>query len=380
MSTDALKTLFHPFESGMLPLPEAGMRILFLGATAGLRLPEGFAGELSLVQGFRPDFLTLEGQGRHVSPRVEGDAFDLALVLCGRHRGENEVRLAEAISRVKPGGLVVMAGDKTDGIASLRQRLSRNENMIAAALVGRGGRHIVIETKSGLIEQPPPERLYNPVTTAVPLGGHLSKNHGVVFWLRRTPEADAFASATKEWYASWPLIDGRFETAPGMFSHDRIDPGAKLLAEALPADLSGKVADFCAGWGYLSAELLVRYPNVSSIDLYEADFSSLEAARRNLPDTGEVATRFFWRDLLSEPVEARYDAIVMNPPFHRSRAAEPEIGQRLIAVAAKALASRGWLFMVANRNLPYEKALAASFAEYREIAGDKAFKVLAARR
>ena len=39
-----------------------------------------------------------------------------------------------------------------------------------------------------------------------------------------------------------------------MFSHGRIDPGSRLLAEALPADLSGKVADFCAGWGYLSAE------------------------------------------------------------------------------------------------------------------------------
>ena len=89
---------------------------------------------------------------------------------------------------------------------------------------------------------------------------------------------------------------------------------------------------------------------------------------------------YFWHDLLSEPVEARYDAIVMNPPFHQGRAAEPEIGSGLIAVAAKALKSRGRLFLVANKGLPYEKALAASFGEHRQIAGDGAFKVLAAQR
>ena len=377
MSTDALKTLFHPFESGVLPLPIEGTRILFLGAQPAFRLPEGFAGNTFLVQGYRPDFLALEGQGRRVSPRVEGDGFDLALVLCGRHRGENEVRLAQAILRVKPGGLVVMAGDKTAGVAALRVRLEKNEDEIASAISRRKRPTVVIETKDGEILSGP--RLSHPLKTTVPLGGHLSKHHGVVFWLHRTLEADAFAVAMKNWYGNWPLVDGRFTTAPGMFSHDRIDPGSRLLAEALPADLSGKIADFCAGWGYLSAEVLARCPGISSIDLYEADFSSLEAARRNL-DGARIETRFFWKDLLAEPVETRYDAIVMNPPFHRSRAAEPEIGQKLIAVAANALVNRGTLFLVANRNLPYERALTTSFSEFTQIAGDRAFKVFAARR
>src|SRR5262249_39629940 len=100
----------------------------------------------------------------------------------------------------------------------------------------------------------------------------------------------------------------------------------------------------------------------------------------NLSDAGAVAMQFFWRDLLAEPVETRYDAIVMNPPFHQGRAAEPEIGQKLIAVAAKALKSRGALFLVANKGLPYENAIASPFAEYGQIAGDGAFKVFAARR
>jgi hypothetical protein len=40
-----------------------------------------------------------------------------------------------------------------------------------------------------------------------------------------------------------------------MFSHDRIDAGSELLASRLPNDFKGDVADFGAGWGYLSVEL-----------------------------------------------------------------------------------------------------------------------------
>lgn len=40
MSRDALKTLFHPFETGVIDPPGEGERVLFLGAEAGYRLPE----------------------------------------------------------------------------------------------------------------------------------------------------------------------------------------------------------------------------------------------------------------------------------------------------------------------------------------------------
>jgi 16S rRNA (guanine1207-N2)-methyltransferase len=378
MGRDALTTLLHPFEHGTLQPPETGARVLFLGAQPGLRLPTDFAVELAVVQGFRPDFAGLKREGFAVSPEPTGEGYDLALVLAGRHRGENELRLSEAIGRVKPDGLIVMAGDKTDGVGSLRDRLARGEDRLAAAIARKDRPSPIVETRDGrIIDQ---ERLFGPARTVVPLGGHMSKHHGVVFWLRRTPEAEAFAKRTREWYANWPLTDRRFRTAPGMFSHDRVDPGSKLLAEALPADICGRVADFCAGWGYLSAEIAAHCPKMTALDLYEADFASLEAAKANLATVRSPAIQYFWHDLLSEPVEARYDAIVMNPPFHQRRAAEPEIGSRLIAVAAKALKSRGRLFLVANKGLPYERALAAPFAEFRQIAADNAFKVFAAIR
>lgn len=340
MTHEALKTLFHPFETDVIALPNPGDRVLFLGAEPGFRLAAGFQADLALVQGFRPDYRSLLASGFRVTPTPEGDGFDAALVLVGRHRGQNENRIADAIERVNANGLVLVAGSKEDGIASLRKRVA------------------------GLME----------------LEGQMPKYHGIVFWFRRPEDAAQILAALREGNGE-TLVEGGFRTMPGMFSHDRIDTGSRLLVESLPADLSGKVADFCAGWGYLAAEVLRRAPGVKQIDLYEADFASLEAAKLSLADAGHSAARnFFWHDLLGEKVAEHYDAVVMNPPFHKARASDPLIGQGMIRAAAAALRRGGRLLMVANTALPYEAVLNAQFGGHKEIARDGGFKVLSATR
>ena len=336
MAAEPLKTLFYPFEAEALPLPGKHARVLFLGAEPGFRLPAGFDAALNLVQGFRPHFRALQASGYAVSPRAEDTCFDMALVLAARHRGQNELRIAEAIERTVPGGLIAVAGGKEDGIDSLRKRI----NALA------------------------------------PLEGHLPKHHGVAFWFRRTGME---AVATLRAGNPDLVVEGGFKTAPGMFSFDRVDAGSKLLASSLPGDLRGSIADFCAGWGYLAADVLQRSQGLTALDLYEADFEALEAARLNVHG-GAIEPRFFWIDLLTETVERRYDAIVMNPPFHSGRAADPGIGAGMIRAASKALKPGGRLFMVANRQLPYEAVLASTFASHAEIARDGMFKVFSARR
>lgn len=332
-----LATLFHPFESGAVATPGDG-RFLFLGAEAGFRLPDGFGADLHLVQGFRPHFRALEAAGGKISTLPEGTGYDGALVLAGRFRGQNEDRIAEAAERVVPGGLIVVAGSNEDGIGSLRKRINK--------LAG--------------------------------VDDSLPKHHGVAFWFRRPDDAASLVAALRPQPA---LVDGRFATAPGMFSHDRIDAASKLLAECLPEKAKGLAADFGAGWGFLSAQLAERTQGLSRIDLYEADHESLEAARANLatiappPEFG-----FFWHDLIGEPVERKYDLVVMNPPFHQGRATEPGIGQAMIQAASAALKPGGQLFMVANRGLPYEQTLAASFKRVEELRNEGGFRVMLARR
>ena len=213
---------------------------------------------MQLEQGFRPAFLALEKAGYTVAPRAQGQGFDMALILAGRHRGQNELRIAEAIERTQPGGLVVVAGGKDDGIASLRKRIGE------------------------LVE----------------IDGHLPKHHGIAFWFRR-PD-DGVAARMLRAANPAQLVEERFHTAPGMFSFDRIDTGSRLLVEHLPRDLRGHVADFCAGWGYLAAEVLARCPAVTALDLHEADFESLEAAKRNVVEAA-ITPRFFWTICSARP-------------------------------------------------------------------------------
>jgi 16S rRNA (guanine1207-N2)-methyltransferase len=332
----ALQTLLHPFEAGLLPLPGDGARAIVFNARPGMRRPEGFRAGLFLVQGFRPYFLALERSGHDVAPEPQGDGYDLALVLAGRHRGQNERWIAQALERTVSGGLILVAGSKDDGIASLRKRIGE----------------------------------------LVSLEGGLPKYHGIAFWFRR-PADDG---AARSLLARNPeiVVEGRFRTAPGMFSAVSVDPGSRLLADSLPDDLRGRIADFCAGWGYLAARLAGR-DNVGAIDLYEADYEALQAAKRNLADVS-ARVGFHWHDLAAEPVDARYDAIVMNPPFHQGRAAEPDLGLRMIAAARSALKKGGRLLLVANRPLPYERELAAGFAANGEVTRDARYKVLWAER
>jgi 16S rRNA (guanine1207-N2)-methyltransferase len=319
-------------------MPGADARVLLLGAEPDLSPPDGFEAELFLVQGFRPFLLPLQRAGWQVAPQASGDDYDVGLVLCSRHRGESEARLADAVARVKPGGLVVVAGAKSEGADALRRRAA-----------------VRLEVE-----------------------GYAAKHHGTVFWLRRPLGPPALPPSFLD--AAAPAA-GEFIAAPGMFSHDEPDTGSRLLAERLPGDLKGVAADFGAGWGFLAVELAKRCPRVTQIDLYEADHASLEAAKQNMARlAAEKTAAFFWHDLLSEPIGRRYDVVVMNPPFHRGRAAEPSIGQGMIRAAAHALNRGGRLFLVANSGLPYEAALAENFAAVEELARHGGFKVLAARR
>jgi 16S rRNA (guanine1207-N2)-methyltransferase len=321
MSSETLKTLFHPFASGTVAAPGEGERVLFLGAEAGFALPDGFTASLSAIQGFRPLHRLLLAQRIDAKPEIEGEDYDAALVLCTKHKGENEANIAAAI-----------------GIQPLRKRM---ENFNLAV-------------------------------------DYMPKYHGVAFWFGRPENAAEIIAALSK----GPVrVDGRFHASAGMFSHDRIDAGSELLASRLPTDFTGDVADFGAGWGYLSVEMAKVSRGLGRLDLYEANHAALEAAKDNLAENSPNApARFFWHDLASEPVRDKYDLIIMNPPFHEGHAAEPSLGQALIKTAASALRGGGRLMLVANRGLPYEPVLAANFKESGETCRNARFKVLWAKK
>ncbi len=185
-----------------------------------------------------------------------------------------------------------------------------------------------------------------------------------------------------------------FTVEAGIFSSDHIDPGSQLLADHLPAHLHGHVADLGAGWGFLSDAVLKRCPKISRLDLFEADARALACARRNLrqhqPEGIQLSSptcyaedepriHFHWHDVTTG-LPGRYDAIIMNPPFHTGQATDVDLGRAFLKVAAASLKRGGRLLLVANRQLPYEAALETSGLAWRKITEDKVYKILFAEK
>ena len=339
----ALETLFLPFEAGLLTWPSEG-GALFLRARDGWPLRQQPRPGLVCEQSFKPDVQALQAGGWTVSDpqHAHSDArYALVLVLPPRQRDEARALFAQALQRCAPGGIVVACIANDDGAKSGEGDFKR--------LCG--------------------------------LDGNLTKRHCRVFWVR-ADEANIDAALRAQWStldAARPILGGRFMSRPGVFAWDRIDPASQWLAEHLPHDLRGRAADLGSGYGYLSAELLQRCSGIASLDLYEAEARAIDLAKHNLADAAaRLPLRFVWHDVTAGLSE-HYDVIVTNPPFHAQQsAARPDIGRAFIAAAAAALVPGGRLWLVANRNLPYELELDANFGSVRIVAQQQGFKIIEA--
>lgn len=337
----ALQALLLPLDDGRLAWPEDG--VLFLRARAGAALaPYRHRGPV-VEQGFRPEAEALERAGYTLAAPDDTRRYPLVLVLPPRQREEARALYAHALQRLAPGGRIVASVANIEGAKSAQTDLA---------------------------------------TLAGPLQV-LSKHKCRVFWTAPL-DGPADAALATQWAAldaPRPIEGGRFTSRPGVFAWNRIDPASRLLAEHLPTDLAGRAADLGAGYGYLAVELLQRCPRITTLDLYEAEARALELARHNLASFADRATLgFHWHDVTAG-LPCRYDVIVSNPPFHaQGRTERPDIGRAFITAAAAALEPGGRLWLVANRHLPYEGALATGFTNVRTVAQSGGFKIVEATR
>lgn len=323
MASDRLS---YALGSGGLVLPHSGKIALF-GAPADDGLGGCDPSRIEVVQTFYPDHTAWQRRGIATSADAKGP-YAAVIVTLPRARNLAQTRIAEA-SALTPGGLVIVNGAKTDGIESIAKALR--------------------------------ERL--------PVLGQVSKAHGKCLWF------DGGADLSDWHFGPTALTSGEI-TAPGVFSADGPDPASQALAAALPETLKGRFADLGAGWGWLSNQVLKR-PGVTELHLVEADKAALDCARANVTDD---RAEFHWNDATNWTPTAPLDGVVMNPPFHQGRKADPHIGRAFIAASARMLAPNGQVWLVANRHLPYESALTDAFRETSEIGGDTRFKILHAAR
>ncbi|WP_373636536.1 class I SAM-dependent methyltransferase [Yoonia sp. BS5-3] len=310
-------------DDGLLALPDGNIAVMRPPATYDVAaLPRA---QVQIMHGFYPDFEAWKSAGYPTAEEFEKAA--VAIVVVPRAKALARAMVAAACAKAD---LVIVDGQKTEGVDSLFKAC----------------RKILGDVPS------------------------LAKGHGRIFWFAAT---DLFA----EWAAPPPAIGPHgFFTVPGVFSDGAVDAGSALLADALPPKLPARMADLGAGWGYLAGPVL-RRAGVETLDLIEAEALALSCAKLNVTDPRAA---FHWADATGFVPAAPYDGIVMNPPFHTSRAADPGLGRAFIQAARRLLAPHGKLWMVANRHLPYESTMSECFRNVEIIGGNGAFKIFHATR
>ena len=328
----ALETLLLPFSRGEIPVPR---RVLFLGTE-----PHPDFQEWPEVTGWQPFFPQAEAWKKAGHPFDEAPAgsWPLVLLLPGKSRDETLAAFARAYDLLETGGTLVVAMANTAGAARFEKELAEGAGAITSLQKNKC-------------------RAFHAVKSA--------------YWNQ------PLLAAWRELGKPRSLGSTGFVVEAGIFSTDHVDPGSALLAEHLPANLKGGAADPGAGWGFLSHALMQKNPDLKALHLFEADARALACARRNLAGFS-LQPEFHWHDVAAG-LPGGFDVIVSNPPFHAGHAEDVELGRAFIAAAARALRPGGRFWLVANRHLPYETALAAGFASVREVVRADGFKVIEAR-
>ncbi|HRO13601.1 MAG TPA: methyltransferase [Paracoccus sp. (in: a-proteobacteria)] len=304
--------------------------VLLVGPRAGDDLSGFDPVQTVVVQGFRPDHDAIAARGFRVRATFEETEIAAAVVFLPRARAQAHARIAAAARRLPEGAPLWIDGQKTDGVDSVLREMR----------------------------------------ALAPVDRVQSRAHGKIFRVT-VPAGDWLPPG---WTGAETVVGGGFVTAPGVFSADGPDPASEMLAAHLPDRMPTRVVDLGAGWGWLAAQVLAR-PGVEALHLVEADHDALACARRNVTDP---RAQFHWADALTFRLPDPVNGVVMNPPFHQTRAADPHLGARFIRAAAGLLTGAGRLWMVANRHLPYEPVLREHFTDVAEIGGDTRFKVLTA--
>jgi 16S rRNA (guanine1207-N2)-methyltransferase len=281
---------------------------------------------VQVVTGFRPDAEWFAARGFRAG---DGPPYAAGIVCLPRAREAARALIARAMQEVAPGGPIAVDGQKTDGIDTILKECR---------------------------------------AMGLTILGPLSKAHGKIFTLQAGADLPGWAAVPR-------LVEGGFQTLPGIFSADGPDRGSVLLAGVLPEKLGARVIDLGAGWGYLSRAVLAR-PTVAELDVVEAEQDALDCARINLGDDPRV--RLHWADARTFRPARPAHAVVMNPPFHTGRDADPALGLAFLRAAAGMLVPDGTLWLVANRHLPYAPALASLFRQVEEVGGDAVFRLIRA--
>lgn len=197
---------------------------------------------------------------------------------------------------------------------------------------------------------------------------------GIVYRARKTARPVKY----KNFRAACAFRDGdrilQLVTRPGVFSHRRLDVGARALIEAMEIAPDQRVLDLGCGSGAVSFAAACRAPGVR-VEALDANVRAVECTQAGAEVNGlaDVVARL--DASASRCDEAAFDAVVTNPPYF----SHGRIAEILFAGAWRALRPEGRLWVVTKDPQAVADALDGRFTSL-DVRPVRAYWVLCGRK
>ncbi|OIO74016.1 MAG: hypothetical protein AUJ57_03105 [Zetaproteobacteria bacterium CG1_02_53_45] len=290
----------------------------------------------TLQQHFKPEYNAVKSSGLAVSSILpDSGTYDLVLLLPAKNKLQTLAWMASAMEKLEDHGRLLVACANSHGARSYETALQKLAGNVSST----------------------------------------SKSKCRLFSARKTDAVNReLATAWLEGGQAQAIESLGLMSQAGLFSWDRADPGSLLLLQQLP-DLSGIGMDLCCGYGLLSHQILADSPAVQIVHMIEADYFAIACAGENTKKW-QQKVQLHWADATSDELPTQLDWIVCNPPFHSGQARDIDLGQAIVRRACRSLKKGGTLYLVANRQLPYEHVLQAELHTCRKLTEANGFKVM----
>lgn len=232
--------------------------------------------------------------------------------------------------------------------------LARDRMQQAHARLKQGGQLVVAS------ENPRDVWLHEQMQTLFPKVTRLPRQHGMIYTARKTQPL----KKVKDFHCEFAFRDAEqlihLRTVPGVFSHRRLDGGARALINAMEIREGDRVCDMGCGSGAVGLAAALRAPNVSVVAV-DSNPRALECTRWAVEHNG--LSRFeLVLDAWGKPLEsASCDAFLGNPPYF----SHYRIAEIFIRAATRVLKPDGRIWLVARQPAWFGERLALNFSDVR---------------